>query len=1615
MMDKISTRTQRLICCDVRVTGGLQAIAELLQVDNDVTGNTEHVYNVTMRRYACMALTNLTFADGANKALLCSMLAALRALVAQLDSASEDLCQVAASVLRNLSWHSDLASKRALREVEAAMALIKSAMIECRRETTLKSVLSALWNLSSHSADNKADICSVPGALEFLVNLLSYRSPSKTLSVIENAGGILRNISSHVAVRDDHRAVLRRAGCLQTLLRHLRSPSLTVVSNACGTLWNLSARCAEDQSTLLQLGAVAMLKNLVHSRHRMISMGSAAALKNLLTAASHLPCVAPERSLLFDATLTRGDSTVTSPTSLPVGLHMRRQRALEDDLNRRQLSETCDDMDSPATSPTSTLRSPADIRSNSACYMSDVTQRRIQSPSPMRSAIMSRHRSTGHAAVSSSHSSDEISAWDRGRTLCLGLADRSRKPVDWSSSVVAASRDNSEQLETLYDVTGVDMTSSFTTCYDRQSSTSCLESASSQPPTSDLACSGLASRRFLKSYACSRKPSTEPAAAMCASFLSERTENIHLDDLELKSSYDFDARRQPVSRSSSVNSDGNGQKLPNHVSGLSGDFPLSRVKLHLNFEEKSHAYTAAAAAAAGADREDKSLRATDETSNNDVQLKSLVSNSEATHRLDQLRQLLPHVDCTFSDDVKDIADNQRSVAAAAELTEAKNAGISADCDNLQHVTTSVLLNSDKLMGMNISTHSDVVSDIMNESFPSLTQSTNSGLQSSTDVLMSDLVPDVASVSLDTTTPERHEQLDSMNKEQTNCVQVDETVFTAVECTDDSDVLCYNSAELLSLLEENANRVVRELELKTAESTSSSEVRLLEDETISLVSGHNDNELDVDDDEDDDDYIDAISSRTYDISSASGEAACLSSRHSSSRSPSSGSNSRHSSPPATPVKTPGRPRIVKPGDNVERQQDEQSAGEVKGIRGRRKALYSVTRPKIPPANQSTTRPSSAVKSRPATVAVPVTRRPSSADTASSRSKPAVVRPVSSKPSSVNSKTVQNASKRVTSTLTSTVPCTTLRVKPAGQSTALKKPLTATQSNVADGKAKRRAVSNSRPSSSSSSSNQNNKNERPTAPIKQATFVKTDQSAEDTSNAVNESVKRSGVESCNKSSSSSVSAAERPAVKDRYRPSSASSVRSNKPAVSAKPAAPVKATGATAAASRVTAASKLGLRHSSPNSARTETPNTTSTVRTSQPSLPASMRSSSSSSSSLSAAALASSTARGMRSSSAASPVAAARKPVASQSQNSLRSNVEASNKPSQTSEPATAGSMLTRTSTYDKLDDADKVECSVATVGSDVPSAPNVSVDSVSETGNEPPAFSSTDSKAVVDSNQLCDVVIRRARQLVEQADQIQTRYVSPPQSIRFSSSMQPQDDVVQRPSERQINAQPHITDIPCQSSGAPTATSLTTAQSVDEHGASQTQSDASASQPSTSADRSKPSPVRKFGFIGLWRRQRPDQSAAGSTATDHQKREDSSRNTSEAASPRRKTFSWWRRTASPAATATGTKTAAMNAERAASKPAASGTGRGTTMTDVHRPRSPTCRAAVVTPFSYRPSAPSLFADLPQSHQTKTAMLIERRMRRLKVASESSNEQTSDCLKSKPDVTSRRKNLLVTTV
>lgn len=262
--------------------GGLQAIAELVQIDHEVNEQCKDFYSISLRKYAGMTITNLTFGNTKNKSLLCSIPGAVDAIIAQLYTVEEEeIIQVSASVLRNLSWRADELCRKTLRDAGAIKALLSAAQA-VHGEPALRTTLSALWNLSAHCSDNKAEICASPGALKFLVKCLNYSSPSGNISVVESSGGILRNLSSHIAVRPDYRKTLRDCGCFQIVLSHLRSPSLRVVSNVCGALWNLSARCVEDQELLWELGAVSLLKSLVNSKHKAIATASAAALRNLM-------------------------------------------------------------------------------------------------------------------------------------------------------------------------------------------------------------------------------------------------------------------------------------------------------------------------------------------------------------------------------------------------------------------------------------------------------------------------------------------------------------------------------------------------------------------------------------------------------------------------------------------------------------------------------------------------------------------------------------------------------------------------------------------------------------------------------------------------------------------------------------------------------------------------------------------------------------------------------------------------------------------------------------------------------------------------------------------------------------------------------------------------------------------------------------------------------------------------------------------------------------------------------------------------------------------------------------------------------------------------------------
>lgn len=318
--------------------GALQAIANIVHFDHTAHGtDSRDPKCIQLRRYAMMALTNLTFGHDNNKKLLCANRDFMKALVGQIDSNGDELIQVTANVLRNLSWHPNENMKTVLNEIKTVTALTKAVMTNTN-ENTIRAILSALWNLSAYSG-NRIEFCEVDGALSFLVDMLTFKENSKTsMAIIENAGGILSNVSVNIARNEEYRKILRQKNCLGILLQQLKSESLTVVNNACGTLWNLSARCREDQQFLWDNGAVPMLRSLINSKHPMISKGSNAALRNLLNFKpgemnhNHLDPIAKMMGL----------------KELP-SLNMRKQKALQQELDQN-LAETCDNLD--LTTPT---------------------------------------------------------------------------------------------------------------------------------------------------------------------------------------------------------------------------------------------------------------------------------------------------------------------------------------------------------------------------------------------------------------------------------------------------------------------------------------------------------------------------------------------------------------------------------------------------------------------------------------------------------------------------------------------------------------------------------------------------------------------------------------------------------------------------------------------------------------------------------------------------------------------------------------------------------------------------------------------------------------------------------------------------------------------------------------------------------------------------------------------------------------------------------------------------------------------------------------------------------------------------------------------------------------
>ena len=270
--------------------GAIQAMAEVLIVNYRLisvqtlathAGEKPICHSSKVVTVVISILINLTYGDVNNKSNLCLLPDFLKSLVFHVKQQNESITSSSAQVLRNLSWRASAVVKNALLEHDAAPALV-SAIKYVKEEPTLQHITSALWNLSAHSVESRHRICSTPNGIQQLVKLLSYSSTSHTTIVVENVGGILKNLSGVIMGEEKYRRKFRAAGGLEKIKKHLKSKNKTVLANATGILWNLSARCPEDQKAFWELGVIPLLDVHKTSEHKSIAENSRGALRNLL-------------------------------------------------------------------------------------------------------------------------------------------------------------------------------------------------------------------------------------------------------------------------------------------------------------------------------------------------------------------------------------------------------------------------------------------------------------------------------------------------------------------------------------------------------------------------------------------------------------------------------------------------------------------------------------------------------------------------------------------------------------------------------------------------------------------------------------------------------------------------------------------------------------------------------------------------------------------------------------------------------------------------------------------------------------------------------------------------------------------------------------------------------------------------------------------------------------------------------------------------------------------------------------------------------------------------------------------------------------------------------------
>lgn len=234
------------------ILGLVESLAELLVLELHVFEFPPRNEHRSLRKLIANALTNLTYGHAISKRRLCFYSEFIPAVVRILSEA-KNLAQVYAGLIRNLSWMADGKMSDVLSPTAKALARAAVMAHNERDEGCVRAILSALWNLASHSERNKRAICEEPGFLALLTSLLS--NDARMTAVVESASGILKYISQYLSTNSSH--VSARPELAAQLVQLLSSASFTIVANTLGALANLIAKDPHLQ-TLVRHDAMGM-------------------------------------------------------------------------------------------------------------------------------------------------------------------------------------------------------------------------------------------------------------------------------------------------------------------------------------------------------------------------------------------------------------------------------------------------------------------------------------------------------------------------------------------------------------------------------------------------------------------------------------------------------------------------------------------------------------------------------------------------------------------------------------------------------------------------------------------------------------------------------------------------------------------------------------------------------------------------------------------------------------------------------------------------------------------------------------------------------------------------------------------------------------------------------------------------------------------------------------------------------------------------------------------------------------------------------------------------------------------------------------------------------------